>query len=63
MAKKPVVCRLGIHSYVYAHPRDEHEGPDQYREQVCRRCEKGRDDHIIALPKNPPRGLGPTIFS
>ena len=36
MARKPVVCRLGFHSYVQAHPRDERQqGPDHDRVFEC----------------------------
>jgi hypothetical protein len=49
MARKPVVCRLGFHSYVQAHPRDERQqGPD--RDRVCRRCGKRSDGNISGLP-------------
>jgi hypothetical protein len=38
MADKPLVCRLGFHSYVQRHPVDERShGPDQ---KACRRCRK-----------------------
>jgi hypothetical protein len=40
MASKQLRCRMGLHSYVRAHPADErYEGPDQ---QVCRLCGKRR---------------------
>ena len=47
MASKRLRCRIGVHSYVRAHPVDEvYRGPD---ERVCRACGK-RGGTLLDLP-------------
>ncbi len=49
MADRPLRCRLGFHSYVPEHPRDEGpRGPDGHGE-VCRLCGKRRGPSGIPL--------------
>ena len=51
MAGKPLRCRLGLHSYVREHPREEDfRGPGG---EVCRLCGKRR-----GAPGIPPSVLG-----
>ena len=47
MANKRLRCRIGVHSYVRAHPADErYQGPD---ERVCRHCGK-RGGTLLDIP-------------
>ena len=56
MVSKPLLCRLGLHSYVQQHPADERShGPDQ---KVCRRCGKQMGD-LGGLPPGALSGGGP----
>ena len=49
MADRTFRCRLGLHSYVREHPRDERpHGPDGDGE-VCRLCGKRRGASGIPL--------------
>ena len=45
---RPLVCRLGFHAFVRAHPEDERlRGPDH---QVCRRCAEQRQRATTIVP-------------
>ncbi|HZB19591.1 MAG TPA: hypothetical protein VE463_07105 [Blastococcus sp.] len=49
MAERPWTCRLGIHSYVREHPRDERPPGPGGGGEVCRRCGRRRGEPGIPL--------------